>query len=147
MATGKHGSAEITISVDDAQGGTLRLITPYVTTLSGLKITALTQAVTAFGDTWVRNSPTGLKRAEPITITGFFDDTATVGPHVVFLTPDTTLYDGTTATSRTLVIVVANTPKTYTVECILTDYAPLPKNGNLTEYTATLMPVTSAAWT
>lgn len=145
MSTGKHGSSEVTITCDDAQGGTPRAITPYVTTLGGLKITALTQVVTAFGDTWVRNSPTGLKRAEPITVTGFFDDTATVGPHIVFQTPDTTVYDGTTATSRTLTIVVGNS-KTFTVECILTDYAALPKNGNLTEYTATLMPVTSAAW-
>lgn len=146
MPTGKHGSPEITISCDDAQGGTLRAITPYVTQIGAFKITALTQVVTAFGDTWVRNSPTGLRRAEPIVITGFFDDTAVVGPHVVFLTPDTTIYDGTTATSRTFAVVVGNA-KTYTVEVILTDYAPMPKNGNLTEYTATLMPVTSAAWT
>ena len=145
MSTGKHGSAEWTISCDDAQGGTSRAITPYVTSIGGIKITALQQVVTAFADTWVRNSPTGLKKVEPVPIGGFFDDTATVGPHVVFLTPDTTLYDGTTATSRTLTIVVGNS-KTFTVECILSDYAVLGKNGNLTEYTATLTPVTSGAW-
>lgn len=146
MAAGKHGSAEWTISCDDAQGGTLRAITPYVTSIGGVKITALTQVTTAFGDTWVRNSPTGLKKVEPLQIGGFFDDTATVGPHVVFLTPDTTLYDGTTATSRTLTLVVANTPKTFTVEVILTAYNVLGKNGNLTEYQADLLPVTSGAW-
>lgn len=141
----KYGSSSVTITCDDAQGGTGRIITPYVTQIGGLSIKALTQAVTAFGDTWVRNSPTGLKEAGAITISGFFDDTATVGPHVVFLTPDSTPYDGTTTTSRTLVVVVGNS-KTFTVECVLTEYTPGPKNGNLTEYTATLLPVTSAAW-
>lgn len=145
-AAGKHGSSEWTFTVDDAQGGTPRIITPYVTTVSGLKITAITQVVTAFGDSWERHSPTGIKKVEPITIGGFFDDTATVGPHVVFLTPDTTLYDGTTTTSRTVTILVANTPKTFTVEVVLTAYEVLGKNGNLSEYSASLLPVTSGAW-
>lgn len=145
MPTGKHGSAEITISCDDAPGGTLRAITPYVTQIGGVKITALTQAITAFGDTWVKNSPTGLKKVEPIQISGFFDDTATVGPHVVFISPDVTIYDGTTATSRTLTIVFGNS-KTFTVECLLTDYAVMGKNGNLTEYQATLTPTSTGTW-
>jgi len=146
MATGKHGSAEWTISIDDAPGGTLRVITPYVTTIGGIKITAATQVVTAFGDTWTKNSPTGIKKVEPLDIGGFFDDTATVGPHVVFISPDVTLYDGTTATSRSFVVVVANTPKTFTVEVLLTDYEVVGKNGNLNEYKAKLLPTGSGAW-
>src|SRR4051812_8196540 len=119
MAAGKHSSSEWTISYDDSQGGTLRAITPYVLTISGIKITSATQVTTAFGDTWTKNSATGVKKVEPITITGFFDDTATVGPHIVFITPDATIYDGTTATSRTFTIVVGNS-KTFTVETLLT---------------------------
>jgi hypothetical protein len=146
MAAGKHGSAEFTISCDDAPGGTLRAITPYVTSIGGIKITAATQVTTAFGDTWTKNSPTGIKKVEAIKIGGFFDDTATVGPHVVFLTPDTTIYDGTTATSRTLTVVVANTPKTFTVEVLLTSYTVMGKNGNLTEYEAELLPTGTGTW-
>jgi hypothetical protein len=146
MATGKHGSAEWTISIDDAPGGTLRAITPYVTSIGGIKITAITQVTTAFGDTWVKNSPTGLKRVEPIAIGGFFDDTAIVGPHVVFIAPDVTIYDGTTATSRTLTIVVANTPKTFSVEVLLVSYEVLGKNGNLSEYKADLLPTGTGTW-
>lgn len=145
MAAGKHGSSEVTITCDDAQGGTGRVITPYVQTISGVKITAASQLITAFGDTWDKTSPTGIKKVEPITLGGFFDDTATVGPHVVFLTPDTTIYDGTTTTSRTLVIVFGNS-KTFTVEVILSSYEVLGKNGNLTEYVAVLTPVGSGAW-
>ena len=146
MAAGKHGSAEWTITIDDAQGGTPRAITPYVTTIGGIKITAITQVTTAFGDTWVKNSPVGVKRVEPIQIGGFFDDTATVGPHVVFIAPDITLYDGTASTSRTLTIVVANTPKTFTVEVLLTAYNVLGKNLNLTEYQADLLPTGTGTW-
>ncbi len=145
MAAGKHGSAEWTISVDDAQGGSLRAITPYVTAIGGIKITAATQVTTAFGDTWTKNSPTGVKKVEAVQISGFFDDTATVGPHVVFLTPDTTIYDGTTTTSRTFTIVVGNS-KTFTVETLLTDYSVMGKNGNLTEYQATLLPTGTGTW-
>jgi hypothetical protein len=145
MAAGKHGSTEITITVDDAQGGTGRAVTPYVTTISGIKITAISQVITAFGDTFEKNSPTGVKKIDPITLGGFFDDTATVGPHVVFLTPDVTIYDGTTATSRTVVIVFGNS-KTFTVEALLTSYDVMGKNGNLTEYQAVLTPTGSGAW-
>lgn len=143
---GKHGSAEWTISIDDAPGGVLRAITPYVLTIGGIKITAVTQIITAFGDTWVKNSPTGIKKVEPIQIAGLFDDTATVGPHVVFIAPDTVIYDGTTATSRTLTVVVANTPKTFNVEVLLTAYNVIGKNGNLTEYQADILPTGSGAW-
>lgn len=145
MPAGKHGSAEWTISIDDAQGGVLRAITPYVTAIGGIKITAATQVTTAFGDTWTKNSPTGIKKVEPVQISGFLDDTAIVGPHVVFLTPDTTLFDGTTATSRTLTVVVGNA-KTFTVEVLLTDYAVLGKNGNLTEYQASVLPTGAGTW-
>lgn len=141
----KYGSSSITITIDDAQGGTGRAVTPYVTSISGVKITAMQQVITAFGDTWEKSSPTGLKKVDPITLHGFFDDTATVGPHVVFLTPDTTVYDGTSSTSRTVVIVFGNS-KTFTVECLLTSYSVLGKTGNLTEYEAVLQPTGSGAW-
>ena len=75
MGAGKHGSSEITITVDDAQGGTGRIVTPYVTTLSGIKITAITQIITAFGDTWEKSSPTGVSKAELAQAGAFFDDT------------------------------------------------------------------------
>lgn len=146
MSLGKHGSVEWTISCDDAQGGTLRAITPYVTSIGGLKITSITQIITAFADTWEKSSPTGVKKVDPVTIHGFFDDTATVGPHVVFLTPDTTIYDGTTATSRTFTVVVSNSSKTFSGEVLLMSYAVLGKQGNLTEYEAVLQPTGTFAW-
>ena len=146
MATGKHGPSEITITVDDAQGGTGRAITPYVTDMNGVEITSVMQIVTAFGDTYKKQSPVGVKELAPITLHGFFDDTATVGPHVVLVAPDTTISDGTTATSRTVVIVFGNS-KTFTCEAFLAKYKVMGKVGGLSEYDATLEVTGSFAWT
>jgi hypothetical protein len=141
MAAGKHGSSEITISYDDGPGGTLRLITPYVMTMSGIKITSNMQKSTVFGDTVEKMLPTGMSIFAPITVGGLFDDTATVGPHVVFIAPDTSPQSAT----RTLTIVIGNS-KQWSGEGFLQSYEVLPKNGNLTEYVAVLIQNTGA-WT
>lgn len=139
MAAGKHSSSEITISYDDGPGGTLRAITPYITSMSGIKITSNMQKSTAFGDTIEKMLPTGLQIFAQITLTGFFDDTATTGPHVVFLTPDTNPQGAT----RTLTIVIGNS-KTWTGEGFLVSYEVLGKNGALTEFAAVLQQNTGA---
>lgn len=139
MAAGKHGSSEITISYDDGPGGSLRVITPYVTSMSGIKITSNMQKSTVFGDTIEKMLPTGMSIFAPITIGGFFDDTATVGPHIVFIAPDTSPQSAT----RSLSIVIGNS-KTWAGEGFLQSYEVLGKNGNLTEYVAVLIQNTGA---
>lgn len=142
MAAGKHGSSEITISIEDGPGGTSRAITPYVQSISGVKLEALTQATHAFGDTFEEHTPTGMKKVPDITLTGFFDDTATVGPHVVFIAPD----DGPQDDGRELIVVFGNS-KTFTVDVRLVSYEVLGKNGALTEYAAVLRPTGAGVWT
>lgn len=139
MAAGKHGSSEITISYDDGPGGSLRVITPYVTSLGGIKLTSNMQRSTVFGDTLEKMLPTGMSVIAQLTISGYFDDTATVGPHVVFIAPDTSPQ----ASTRTLTIVIGNS-KTWTGEGYLVSYEVLGKNGNLTEYAAVLQQNTGA---
>lgn len=141
MAAGKHGSSEITVSYDDGPGGTPRTITSYVLTLGAIKLTSNMQASTAFGDSIEKMLPTGMSKIDQITIHGFWDDTATSGPHVVFLTPDTSPQ----ASTRTLAIVFGNS-KTWTSEGYLVSYAVLGKTGNLTEFDAVLQQ-NSGAWT
>lgn len=139
MAAGKQSSSSITVSYDDGPGGTLRVITPYVTTMSGIKITSNMQKSTVFGDTIEKMLPTGLSVFAQITIGGFFDDTATVGPHIVFVAPDTSPQSAT----RTLTIVIGNS-KQWSGEGFLVSYEVLGKNGNLTEYVAVLQQNTGA---
>lgn len=141
MAAGKHGSAEITITYDDGPGGTPRIITPYVLTFGGIKLTSNMQKSTAYGVAIEAMLPTGLSVIAQITVTGLFDDTATVGPHIVFIAPDTSPQ----AATRTLAVVIGNS-RTWTSEGYLVSYEVTGKNGALTEFTAVLQQ-NSGAWT
>src|SRR5438094_9969740 len=117
MAAGKHGSAEVTIALDDA-GGTPRTITNYILDMDALKITSGMQPSTAYGDAWEEILMTGVKAGQPIKLKGFFDDTATSGPHVVMGVPDSSPQ----ASTRTLTVVVGNS-QTFTAEGYITAYA------------------------
>lgn len=141
MAAGKHGSSEITIQFDDGPGGTLRTITNFILTMGAIRLTSNMQASHAFGDSWEESLPTGMSKVDDITLTGFHDDTATTGPHVVFIAPDTSPQ----ASTRTLTIGVGNS-KSFTVECYLMSYAVLGKNGNLTEFEAVIRPTGAGTW-
>lgn len=138
---GKYGAQSITISYDDGPGGTIRAVTGHVLTMSGVKISSALQASHAFGDSWEEHTPSGLAKMDPVTLTGFWDTTATTGPHVVFGSPD----DGPQDATRTLVIVFGDT-KTMTVETYLMSYEVLGKNGALTEFSAVIQPTGAATW-
>ena len=135
----KFGSGSVTVTMDDSSG-TPRIITPYVNTLGGLKIETITQEINPFGGTAEKPNSVGVYKSQTIAVTGIFDDTATVGPHVVFGTISSTV----AAASRTLAVVTGG--GTYTVECIVTGYEVMPKNGGLTEYAATLQTTAVGAW-
>lgn len=74
-----HGKDAV-FSVDDS-GGTLRDLSAFVDTVSGLPGARQLSEVTAFGDEGVKNIP-GLQNV-PFTVSGHFDPTATTGPNAV----------------------------------------------------------------
>lgn len=135
----KYGSSTVTVTMDDS-GGSARVITPYVTTLGGLKIEQITQQTNPFGATTEQITPVGLTKSIQIPISGFFDDTATVGPHVVFGTTSGTVASST----RTLAVVMGG--GTFTIEGHITSYEVMPKNGALTEYAAMFTSSGVGAW-
>ena len=138
---GKYSSQSITVTFDDAPGGTGRAVTNHVLTMSGVKVTSAMQLSHAFGDSAEEHTPSGMTKVDPITLTGFWDTTATTGPHVVFGTPD----DGPQDDTRTLVIVFGDS-KTFTVETRLVSYEVLGKNGALTEFSAVIQPTGAHTW-
>jgi hypothetical protein len=138
---GKYGSASITITYDASPGGSGQIITNYVLTMGAVKISSELQKSNAFGDAWEEFLPTGLNKMEKISLTGFWDTTATTSPHVVFIAPD----DGPQDATRTLVIVFGDS-KTMTVETYLQSYSVIGKNGNLTEFAAEIQPTGAAVW-
>jgi len=138
---GKYGSSSVTISYDDAAGGSLRVVTGHAATMSGVKISSAMQASHAFGDSWEEHTPQGMMKMEPVTLHGLWDTTATTGPHVVFIAPD----DGPQDATRTLVMVFGDS-KTMTVETRLVSYEVTGVNGALTEFEAVIQPTGTAQW-
>ena len=118
---GKYGSQSITVSYDDGPGGSLQAVTNHILSMGGVKITSAMQLSHAFGDSAEESTPSGMIKVDPISLGGFWDTTASTGPHVVFGTPD----DGPQDSTRTLVIVFGDS-KTFT--CLLYT-SPSPRDA------------------
>ena len=138
---GKYGSQSWTVQYDDGPGGTLRTITNHVLTISGVKIESMMQLTHALGDSAEESTPTGMIKFAPITVEGFWDTTATTGPHAVFQAPD----DGPQDDTRTLTVSPGDS-KTLTVETRLVSYEVLAERGNLTKFRAVIQPTGTGAW-
>jgi hypothetical protein len=141
MAAGKHSSSEVTVTIADS-GGVNRVITSGVLTIGGMKITSPLELATALGDSWDKNLPSGVQKVDPAKLTGFFDDTATTGTHVVLGTPDPT-----PQTAPRAFIMVFGNSKTFTGTVFVQDYAVLAVAGKITKFEATLVFTGSVAWT
>ena len=89
-----------------------------------------TEESTAFGDASASHISTGIKRAEPITVGGMYDDTAGTGPDVKFNVLGTTV----------AIIITWGGAKTSTFSAIVTKYQRIGKIGGMTRYVATLLP-------
>jgi hypothetical protein len=140
MPAGKHGSSEVTITYDDGPGGTPRVITAFILTMGAVKLSSQFDPSTPYGATVMSKLPTGVTEIPDIDLEGFWDDTATTGPHTVFLVPDTSPQ----AATRTLAIVFGNA-KTWTSEGYLMEYEVLAQAGHLTRFKAKLCQ-NSGAW-
>lgn len=143
MAAGKFGSASLVITIDDAPGGSPQTITSHVRDIGGVKVEAITQQSNPFGVSYEEHTPTGVAKMGPIAIHGFYNTTATSGPHVVFMVQSGDR-DPQGAT-RTFTFAPGDS-KTFTAEVRLLSYEVLGKNGNLTEYEATIQPTGTLTW-
>lgn len=89
-----------------------------------------TEEATAFGDAAAAHISTGVKKAAPITVGGYYDDTATTGPDVKLNVLGTTI----------AVIITWGGSKTSTFSAIVQKYDRIGKIGAMTRYVATLLP-------
>lgn len=55
----------------------------YILAVDPVKLSAITVESHAFGDSWVENLYTGIRKLEPFKISGFYDDVAASGPHAL----------------------------------------------------------------
>ncbi len=89
-----------------------------------------TEEATAFGDEWEKHISTGIKRGDPITVGGHYDDTASTGPDAKLNTLGTTV----------AIVITWGGTKTSTFDAIVKRYERLAKVGEMTRYVATLQP-------
>lgn len=131
----KYGSNSLVVEIDSTEGGSLSDISQYVLDINGVEVEAILTESHSFGDSWVEFLATGLRRMNPVTLGGFYDDTASTGPNAIFSSVQDSPADGT----RTLKITWGST-KTTSVEVWIQKYTRRPVRGELTRWEAVLQP-------
>ena len=131
----KSTPADIIITLDDA-GGDARIITPYVLTINDVDIESLMEETHPFGVSWEESLPIGIGRMAPIELGGLWDDTAVLGPDVMF----SGAAPQTPATTQRTLEITWYTGKTTAVECYVTSYKRTADRNGLTKWSATLQP-------
>jgi hypothetical protein len=119
------------VSFDNAAGSLLDM-SQYVWEINGFDREAFVQETTAAGDDDEQHAATGVKKVNPITIKGAYDDTASTGPDVVFNAVGNT-------TTRTLT-VTWKSGKTSSVETVIRKYMRGPTRKEFTTYEVELQP-------
>lgn len=139
---GRYGPADVSVSLEDAPGGTARDIHNYI--LNGITAKDISRMMQSdcLGDAWEEHIPIGKKAADPITLEMLWDTTATTGTHAVFAEVD----DGPNDDGRELVVVFGDS-KTWTVDVRLTSRTTAAVNDSVQKITAELQPTGAAVWT
>lgn len=131
----KYGSNSLKVEIDSTEGGSLSDVSQYVLDINGVEVEAVLTESHAFGDSWFEFLATGMRRMNPITLGGFYDDTSSTGPDAIFGAVQDSPADGT----RTLKITWGGS-KTTSVETFIQKYTRRPVRGDLTRFEVTLQP-------
>jgi len=127
----KYGQDDFDIEVDDSDGGSLTSMKAYVDTIDGMEVERILEQSDTFGDSWVEQLYTGIRRGNTFTIEGFYDDTASTGPDAVF--------NGTHVQTRSVRLTWGGT-KTSSFEAWFQKYRRMAVRGRLTRYQVTIVP-------
>lgn len=125
----KYGSGSIVIEVDNASNSLVDL-SQYITSINDIDVGVNMEESTTFGDTWEERLSTAVKNMQPINLGGFYDDTATTGPHVIL---------SAIGDTRTFKITWGG-GKTTSVETVIERYKRTPALKGLTKFSCTLQP-------
>ena len=125
----RYGSVDLTIKVGN-DSGAAKDLTSYIDTINEFTVEALLQEGHAFGDEWVKQLFTGVKRGNALTVEGFYDDTAADGPDAILKAIGDT---------REVEIAWGGSKKS-TFDAVITNYSRRPVRGDLTRFSCTLTP-------
>ncbi len=109
-------------------------ISQYLTDWAGFNHIANLQESHTFGDAWREQLYSGFNMADDITISGFFDDAATSGPHAL-LGLLTAL-----GNERSIKMSFGTTNAYIKTDVLIRSYNRIPTRGELTRYSAVLAP-------
>lgn len=125
----KYGWDDLKIEFDNSSD-TLQNMSAYITEINEVSVNAINEEATTVGSTWVAQLFSGMKSTDEVTLTGFYDDTASTGPDVIF---------NSVGDSRTLKVTYGST-KTTSVETIIQNYKRIPAKEENTKFEVTLLP-------
>ena len=140
--SGKYGSADVALTLEDAPGGTAMEIHGFVLDMGGVQITARTTDSTQFGDPWDKHVMTGRRAVEQITITGFWDTTSTTGSHAIFRGMGSTV--GIPTDARELVLTMGDWR--FTVDVLILSYQASSEVRKFTRFEVVLLPTGAGIW-
>ena len=140
---GKYGIADVTVTLEDAPGGTARSIKEYIE--NGISAADFAEMVenTTLGDSWKTRIPTGVRDSDQLTIQGDWDTTATTGSHVVLRQVAADV--SPQSVGRELVITFGDS-KVWTRKVHLEKSTIKAQNGNVHKIEAVLTPTGAAVW-
>lgn len=127
----KYGPDDFGISIDDDEGGSPTDISAHVDTLDGFSIEAILEQANTFGDSWVEQLYSGLRRANEFTIGGFFDDGSSPAPKAIF--------NNSEGEQRSVVLTWGGST-TSSFEVFIREYRRLPTREGSTRYEVVLVP-------
>lgn len=138
---GRYGPSSVTVTLEDAPGGSPQNIHDYI--LNGISAKDLAEMfeITALGDTWRERVPTGIKDSNEIDLEGVWDTTATTGSHAIFGTVDSGPQDD----GREMVITFGDS-KTWTRDFRLAEYEVVANVDSIQQFRAKLIPTGAAVW-
>ena len=127
----KYSSPNVLFEIDIADGGALSTnLTQYITKIGEINIARPMVDSTPFGTTQAEYLVSIFKKYDPITIEGFYDDTATQGPDAIL-----NIGKVTHAVTRSFSITIGGA-KTITGECWIVSYKRTFNVGEYTTYAA-----------
>lgn len=127
----KYSFADGVFKIDAADAGALQDMSQYCDIIGGFKISKFVEESHTLGDAWVESLFAGIRKGEDFTVEGFYDDTATTGPNVVF--------NGTHLVTRSVEITYGGTKKS-TFEAWIVDFERVLARDKMTRFKATIRP-------
>jgi len=130
----KYASPSVTIEIDNA-GGSLVDISQHVLEMNGIEIETLLEEGQTFGDSWFESFAVGIRKLADISLSGFYDDTATTGPDALL----NAVFTAPTTSTRTFKLTYGG-GKSTAVEVVIFKYSRTPVRNGMTRYTVMLRP-------